>query len=165
MAYPTGVNFLATTMIGAQPITTTSTTQNHPLGTRIKALDATLGEAEFIYLKGVASTAQGDAVVYDLKDSSTTRVLDDTGVGPMAVAMSANVASQYGWYAIVGSVPVNAGTIAAKDTAVYLSGTAGQLDDGVVAGDLVVGALWGSVDTAGFAYVNLDHPFISQTTS
>jgi len=45
--------------IGIQPIATTSTVRNHPLGMIVRASDPTYGEAEFIYLTGVASTAAG----------------------------------------------------------------------------------------------------------
>ena len=37
---------------GMQPIADTSTTQRHPLGTIVRADDATYGEGEFVYLKG-----------------------------------------------------------------------------------------------------------------
>lgn len=95
--------FLHTDHIGLQDIATTSTTQNHALGMVVKAKDATLGYGEFIYLKGVASTVVGSIVNYD--DAFQT-ALDTSAVGgpsrPLAVAMSANVASQYGWYQIGG---------------------------------------------------------------
>jgi len=88
---------------GLQRITDTSTTQNHPLGTVVTAKDGTFGGGEFIYLKGIGSTVVGSIVNYD--DSFTT-ALDTTAVAgpsrPLAVAMSANVASQYGWYQISG---------------------------------------------------------------
>lgn len=92
---------------GLQRITDTSTTQNHPLGTIVTAKDSTFGSGEFIYLKGIGSTVVGSIVNYD--DSFTT-ALDSTAVSgpsrPLAVAMSANVASQYGWYQISGLATV-----------------------------------------------------------
>lgn len=144
---------------GLQPIATTSTTQAHPIGTTIRAYDATYGEGEFIYLKGVASTVVGDLVVYDTKANTTTRAVAGSR-GPAAVAMSANVASQYGWYQISGSAVVKAGTVAA-DGNVYLTATAGTIDDAVVAGDKVDGARLKSADgtpSAGFAIVQLARP-------
>ena len=45
--------------IGMQAIADTSSTQQHPLGTVVRAVDATYGAGEFVYLKGVASTAVG----------------------------------------------------------------------------------------------------------
>ncbi len=88
-------------LIGPQPIANTETTQNHPLGTIVRATDPTYGAGEFIYLKGVASTAIGSWVLYNPDDFSTT-LLAANDIGPVAVAMSANVANQYGWYQIQG---------------------------------------------------------------
>lgn len=89
--------------IGAQPITTTDTTQRHALGTTVKGVDPTYGEAEFIYLLGVASTAVGSVVTYDLTSYQTALAAVGTNLPrPVAIAMSANVASQYGWYQISG---------------------------------------------------------------
>lgn len=103
MAYPTTLAYKISSpaYIGSQPIDATSTTQGLPLGTRVRAVDSSYGEGEFVYLKGVASTAAGDFVVFDAKAGTTTRaVAGTTKTGSVAVAMSANVASQYGWYQI-----------------------------------------------------------------
>ena len=94
---------ISTPLVGAQPIAVTDTTQNHAVGTIVRGVDPTYGEAEFIYLKGVASTAVGSIVTYNT--SSGTTALAPVGTNkpqPVAVAMSANVASQYGWYQISG---------------------------------------------------------------
>ena len=94
---------ISTPLIGAQPIAVTDTTQNHAVGTIVRGVDPTYGEGEFIYLKGVASTAVGSIVTYNT--SSGTTALAPVGTNkpqPVAVAMSANVASQYGWYQISG---------------------------------------------------------------
>jgi hypothetical protein len=48
-----------------QPIHSTSTTQNLPLGTIVQAADGIQGVGEFIYLQGVASTVVGSLVTYD----------------------------------------------------------------------------------------------------
>ncbi len=89
--------------IGLQVINTTSTTQNHVLGTIIRGSDSTLGGAEFIYLLGVASTVVGSIVTYDPSTYQTTLcAVGGNKARPIAVAMSANVASQYGWYQISG---------------------------------------------------------------
>ena len=89
--------------IGYQPIADTSTTQNHKLGTIVQAWDSSYGVGEFIYLLGVASTAVGDAVTYNSATGQTTRAAVGANKSlPIAFAMSANVASQYGWYQISG---------------------------------------------------------------
>lgn len=94
---------ISTPLVGAQPIAVTDTTQNHAVGTIVRGVDPTYGEGEFIYLKGVASTAVGSIVTYNT--SSGTTALAPVGTNkpqPVAVAMSANVANQYGWYQISG---------------------------------------------------------------
>lgn len=94
---------ITTPLVGAQPIATTSTTQNHPIGTIVTAFDTSYGEGEFIYLLGVANTAVGNVVTYNATTGQTTRaaVIANKSL-PHAIAMSANVASQYGWYQISG---------------------------------------------------------------
>lgn len=149
-------------LAGMQPIADTSTTQQHPIGTRIKAFDPTYGEGEFIYLKGVASTVIGDLVIYDQYANTTTRAVAGSR-GPAAVAMSANVASQYGWYQIDGSAVIKAGTVAANGN-VYVTATAGTVDDAVVAGDKVDGARFKTADgtpSAGFALCQLARPSLN----
>ncbi len=163
MAYPTGLNFLHTSLtLGAQPISETSTTQMHPLGCIARAKDLTYGEAEFVYLKGVASTAPGDVCCYDTANADTARAVHGgaTSFGPCAVAMSANVASQYGWYCISGAVPVASGTVAA-DAPLYLTSTAGSVDDAAVPGDLISGIASRTATSAGFTTCQLSRPSIS----
>lgn len=148
--------------IGYQPITDTSTTQNHPIGTRVKAINSTYGDCEFIYLKGVASTAANDLCIFDTKTPSTTRAVAGSR-GPCGVAMSANVASHYGWYCIAGSINITAGTVAANGN-VYVTSTAGTVDDAVVSGDKVDGARFKSADgtpAAGQAVVQLAYPSLN----
>lgn len=89
--------------IGGQAIADTSTTALHPLGKIVEARDPTYGEGEFIYLLGVASTAVGSVVTYHPSTYQTALAPVGTGLPqPIAVAMSANVAGQYGWYQISG---------------------------------------------------------------
>ena len=126
-------------LVGHQPLTATSTTQAHALGTVVKAVDSTYGEGEFVYLKGVASTAAGNVVVFDQKGATTTRSVAGSR-GSVGVAMSANVASQFGWYQISGSAVVTCGTVSAAK-GLYVTATPGSVDDAIVLGDLIVGAV------------------------
>lgn len=148
--------------VGVQDISTTSTVQQHPIGTRIKGLDPVYGDAEFIYLKGLASTAVGELVIYDQNANTTKRAVAGDR-GPAAVAMSANVANQYGWYQITGAAIIKAGTVAAAGN-VYLTATPGTVDDATVAGDKVDGARFKTADgtpSAGFAIAMLDRPALN----
>ena len=140
--------------IGVQPIATTSTVQNHGIGKIVNAKDPTYGHGEFIYLLGVANTLAGLVVVYDAVTGktglgSTSGVVD--GGGPVAVAMSANVAAQWGWYQIGGNAVVLK-TATKLDPAtptvkVYLSATAGRVMPTSVAGRQVIGARFSTLAT------------------
>lgn len=127
--------------LGMQAANDTSTTQRHPLGSRALAYDPSYGEAELIYLKGVAGTAVGSVVVYDAKNGTTTLAVA-ASKGPAAVALSANVASQYGWYAVKGSVvPVLCAAADAAGALQYVTAVAGVVDDAVVAGQGIDGLI------------------------
>lgn len=159
--------------LGWQPISDTTATstittpltnpnRQHPLGTIIRAVDPVYGAGEFIYLAGVASTAVGDLVIYDQRAGTTTRAAAGSR-GPCAVAMSANLANQFGWYQVSGAAVVKSLT-AATNGNVYLTATAGTVDDAVVAGDKVDGARYKTADgnpSAGFAVLQLARPSLN----
>lgn len=148
---------------GMQPIANTETAQKHPLGLRVKGVDPVYGEGEFIYLLGVASTAVGSAVVYNADDFSTT-LLSANAIGPVAFAMSANVANQYGWYQIYGKAVGKVLTGFADNANVYGTATAGSVDDAVVAGDRVQcckGASAIDTPSTGLAELEIAYPFVN----
>lgn len=133
-----------------------------PLGTRVRAVDTTYGEGEFIYLKGVANTAVGSAVAYNAADFSTTLTVAND-FAPVAFAMAANVANSYGWYQIFGLAVGKVATGFADNAVVYLTATPGVLDDAVVAGDRVKGCKGGSAigtPSAGLALLEISYPFV-----
>jgi len=129
--------------IGGQAIADTDTTQNHPLGTICRARDTagTYGEGEFIYLKGVASTAVGDWVGYSPALGTSVRAVAN-GNYPLAVAMSAcNTTTKYGWYQISGVAQANGLTsITHSSGFLWLTSTAGSVDDASVIGDAIINA-------------------------
>jgi len=100
MAYTITTQGLA----GHQLIGTSSTTQRHPIGSIVQATDPTYGSGEFIYLKGVASTAVGSLVTYNSTTGVTTLAAVPSSNIPMpiAVAMDDTGASEWGWYQISG---------------------------------------------------------------
>ena len=150
---------------GIQNIAETSTTRKHPLGKRVKAEDISLTTplaGEFIYLKGVASTAVGSWVTFNPDDFSTS-LLAANDIGPTAVALSANVASQYGWYQIYGKAVGKALTGFVDNANVYATATAGSVDDAVVAGDRVKnckGASAVGTPSSGLAEFEIWYPFM-----
>lgn len=149
-------------LVGHQGIHVTSDVQQHPLGVRVNAIDPVYGEGEFIYAKGVASTEVGSWVVLNEDDYSTT-LLAANAIGKVGVAMSANVANQYGWYQTSGKAvgKVLAGFV--DNANVYATATAGSVDDAVVAGDRVKnckGASAIGTPSAGLAEFEMDNPYM-----
>ena len=149
-----------------QAIDETSITQKLPLGTRVEAKDVAstaYGVGEFIYLKGVASTVVGSVALIDQDDFSTS-LATANDVGYLAVAMSANVASQYGWYQVKGKAVIKGLASLADNASLYLTATAGSLDDAVVAGDRVKGyaKTASALDTpsTGLAEADIVNPFV-----
>jgi len=150
---------------GWQAIATTDTVQNHPLGTIVTAVDPIYFGGEFIYLKGLAATAIGTWVTYNTDDMSTT-LLAANAIGPVAIAMSACVASNYGWYQIAGKAQGLALAAFADNGNVYATATAGSVDDAVVAGDrvkLAVGA--STIVGAGLAEFEISRPFMDDAVA
>lgn len=148
--------------IGSQPIEATETTQKHALGFRCKAYDSTYLWGEFIYLKGVASTAVGSAVLYSPDDYSTS-LLAANDIGAVAFAMSANVANQYGWYQIFGKAVGKVAASFADNGNCYSTATAGTIDDAVVAGDRIKnckGASAIGTPSSGLAELEIMYPFV-----
>lgn len=135
--------------LGIQPIALNSTTQNHPLGTIVRAYDPTFGQGEFIYLLGVASTVVGLMMTYNATTYQTTiRPTTAGNTGPIAIAMSANVASQFGWYQITGLAVVKKTAVqVAPQLAVYQSGTAGRVSVTSTAGEQILGARGANLTT------------------
>lgn len=169
MAYSTLWQFLEP-QIGLQRIDESSTTQNHPLGTRRRAKDTgsnSNGEGDFVYAKGVAGTAVGSVVVYNEDDYSTVLLGPDM-IGQVGISMSANVAGQFGWYQVRGKAVgrVLAGFV--DNANVYATATPGSVDDAVVAGDRVKrckGASAIDVPAVGMAELELDAPFVDDGTA
>lgn len=160
---------IADTFLGYPKIASTSTAPwvgggslntTPPLGTIVSAVDPTYGAGKFIFLKGLAATAVGTWVTYNDDDYSTT-LLAANAIGPVAVAMSANVASQYGWYQIQGKA-IGLTLAGFVDNAnVYATATAGSVDDAVVAGDRVKNAKGASAigtPSGSFAEFEIDFP-------
>ena len=152
-----------TPRLGFQPIAVTETTQKHPLGMLVVATDPIYGTGEFVYLKGVASTAIGTMVDYDTYLNTTTISPATAGTGSVAVAMSANVALQYGWYQIEGAAVVKAPNAMAVGADVFmLAATPGSVDDAAVAGEQILNAkvstTTGTPGT-GFGVIQINRPF------
>jgi hypothetical protein len=137
------------------------------VGTIVKGFDDTLGEAEFIYLPGVANCAIGDLIVYDLRPGvqAITRTLSGTHLNsgrPVAVAIQPVGVTQYGFFQISGAAvqKVTAGSAVGK---LFLTTTAGQCSGTAIAGCQVLGATISAAEgtpAANFSYTTLNRPYI-----
>lgn len=112
------------------------------LGAIATAYDPTYGEGEFIYLLGVASTVVGSMVIYNATTYQTTLSPNTANdENPVAVAMSANVAAQYGWYQIGGLAVMKKTAVQVLPGAkIYQSATVGRIMPTSASGKQVLGA-------------------------
>ena len=154
-----------TTLSGSnQGIHERSTTQTYRLGTRVWANDPVLGRSEFVYCKGVASTAASELIQIN-GDFTTVRAAGGTVKGSVGVAMSASVANEYGWYCIFGRCYCLIAADVAGDLPGYATATAGVFADDIVAGSQIVGSqLQNGTDALGSAIPDTTDTLPAHTT-
>ena len=118
-------------------------------GMIVQAQSPTYGAGEFILLKGVANTAVGSVVTYNTTTFQTALAAVGTNKPqPIAIAMAAVDAADWGWYQISGIAVVK------KTCTVSLAANAavGVLTTGLIAGTAsgkeVEGALVAAVASA-----------------
>jgi len=151
--------------IGGQAIDAVSITQEHPLGFRVVARDPTYGDGEFVYVKGIIGATVGLACTFN-PYTGVTALTGARAKGLVGIFMGTLIAPLFGWVQVRGSAVAKVATTVVAGSTVYLSGVAGQLDDAVVAGDIVYGANFATADatpTAGFAVAALSNPFAGDT--
>lgn len=124
-----------------QAIDAASSTQLMPLGTIVRAFATTYGMGEFIYLKGVASTAVGSWVGYSPALGTSVLAIAN-GNYPLAVAMSVcDTTTKFGFYQISGVAVAKGLTSITHSTGfLWLTATAGSVDDASVIGDAIINA-------------------------
>ena len=154
--------FLSDKAVVGQPGDIHTSAQN-PLGLICPGVDANGYYGEWIYLTGVAATVLGSWVTYDEAGLTILTVAD--AQGDVAVASGAIVAANFGWYQITGNVSALCLTAFADNGKVYLTSTAGSVDDADVAGDFVVGAIGRSArdTTTGRATFQISRPKVQDT--
>lgn len=139
--------------------------QAHPLGTIIRAEDATLGEGEFIYLEGCASTKVGSLVIWNNSASTTTLAPSTAHLGEsVAVAMGACTAGEFGWYQIGGVATVLKTAVkVSPNVPIFLSGTAGRIFPTATSGKEILNAVTVNAATVASAtstvLVQINRPF------
>lgn len=146
---------------------TTTTTEEVPVGTRIRATDrdGTLGDGEFIFLKASVAVTAGQAVVYN-PYADTVALLDTdthTATGrPVAFALVDLDIDDYGWFQIAGVTKAKVLAAFAANAAVYATATGGSVDDAALNSAQILNAVSETaIDTpaTGFAYIHIMYPF------
>lgn len=137
----------------------TTTNPRNVLGTR--QFDD-LGN-EFIYLQGIGSTVIGSVVTFGLTGTNAyLTALSVTGArGPVAFALAAVLAGQWGWYQIFGQAIglYNASAVAGT---LLFSASTGKCDDAVVTGDRIEHAIVGATVASGvLGSVFCSYPFMN----
>jgi hypothetical protein len=148
-------------------LTDIDTVARNTVLTTVEGYDDFGGYAEFIYLKGVASTIAGSVVTFDHLGATTLIVVNASG--PVAVALAATVASTWGWYAVVGTVLAD---VVANSAAAVAGGknpgretTDGKVGDGRAAGDEINNFFQRvATTTAALAYCQIGHPYVNDFT-
>lgn len=140
-------------------IATNDASKKADLGQCILARDmaaTAYGDGEFIYAKGLNSTAIGECVIIDADDWSTKLAVAND-VGRIGFAMAATLTGEFGWYQVRGKAVGLSKASNADNVAQYLTSTAGSIDDAVVAGDRIHRVESASaVDTPSTGLIELD---------
>jgi hypothetical protein len=93
----------------------------------------------YIYLKGVTSCVDGSVVVF--QPGIWTAALAATGLkGGVAIAQAAVTGSSWGWFLYVGQDVITAGSAMTSNTALFIGGVSGNVDDTAVKGDQIFNA-------------------------
>lgn len=120
------------------PTDQVDSTALYPLGTVANAYDTTYGPVQLIYLKAGSGVTEalGSVVGYHGDYETTLGVANGIYTG-VAVALGAVTAGQYAWHVKRGNAVTKVATGFADNANVYLTSTAGTVDDAVVAGDYI----------------------------
>lgn len=141
------------------------TDQEFDLGTIVTAEDKSseeLGEAEFMYVQADEAIDATEVVYVDQADWNAN-LASANDIGPIGVAIADLADEEYGWVQISGKAEASVASGFAAGNAVYLTGTAGTVDDAVVSGDMIYGSRsLSAIDTpnTGTAYIGLNRSFV-----
>ena len=115
----------------------------------------------YIYLKGATSVADGSTVIF--KPGVWTAQLAATGLkGGVAIARAAvDASTKYGWFLYIGSDVIVAGSAMTSNTALFIGGVSGNIDDTAVKGDQIFNAFLSNAPAATTsAAIHLDRAFV-----
>lgn len=115
---------------------------------------------EYVYMAGVASTVVGSWVTFD--EAYVTTLLVASAIGPISIALSISVASNWGWYGVWGKIPGLLAANCADNAKLGYETASGNAGDGKAAGDEIYTAI-SRGSTAGAAAVTdcqISYPFV-----
>ena len=137
------------------------TTKREALGTVID-----LGTVAYVYVQGVASGATNALATYTT--AGVTTLLAANAKGMVCIFQSTlDATTKFGWALIKnlkGDANASTDTVAAN-TVPYIDGTAGRIDDAVVAGDKVYNMIITSADTSNVATVWCNFPYVTDESN
>ena len=136
-------------------------------GTRAALHDTTFGRIDAIFLPTVASVTSGSVVTFKQSGSGvfTTAVVPNTAnlAQPLAVSLHTGAASNYGWFALSGTVKVKKTAVKVNPgVKMYISATTGRLMPTAASGKNVLGLISSNSATVASAtstvYVTMNQP-------
>jgi len=113
-----------TSFAGPQPFNdwfAPDTTQRHPLGTKIDAVDPYWGQGAFVYVKSADAILKGSVVMWD--ESHNAALLPTTALQgfPWGVAMAPMASGTYGWIQVEGRAVYKTNATVAADAIVAIA--------------------------------------------
>lgn len=148
----------------------TTTVPTGPMfpGMIVAGNDPTLGGAEFILLKGVASTIVGSVVIYNTTNYTTTLCPVTANLGqPVAFSMSANTSNtSWSWYQIGGLSTVAKSAVALSNNVAIGINSVGKIG-AVASGKQILNARTGNstVSATTTAQIMVDRPGMQGRTT
>lgn len=142
------------------PVDQIDTVKQFPLGHIVD-----VGDSAFAYVQGVTSGAANKFATFT--SAGVTTLLAADAVGPVGVfCADLDATTKYGWLQIkaLNGRSCATDTIAAN-TVPYIDGTAGRIDDAVVAGDKVYNCWVRSADTSNVATVAFAFPYVTNESN
>lgn len=125
------------------------------LGQLMEGQDSLGNFAEYVWLKGVASTIVGSVVTFD--EVGVTTLIAAGGFGPVAVALAiCDATTKFAWYGRTGTFPTDVVANTADNAKLGRETTNGKVGDAPATGDQAVGMISRAATTAA-AIVNVQY--------
>lgn len=125
-----------------------------------------LGQTAYVYVQGVSSGAANKLVTFTKAGVTTLLAADAVGlVGILKADLDAT--TKFGFIqvrALAGDCSAASDTVLAN-TVPYIDGTAGRIDDAVVAGDKVYNMIITAADSSNVCTVFMDHPYVTNESN